>query len=369
MGKRITQEEFIDICKTINPTLEYSKTMYTGSTHKVIITCSKHGDFEINPNTFLRSGKCPKCNLGIPSNEEFIEKCKKIFPDYDYSKTIYTGRHSKVKVICKNHNYQFEITAGDLLSGHGCPKCKTYKVKKQAFTTSEFIDKAKKVHKNLYDYSKVDYVNNNTKVCIICPEHGEFWQLPSNHLRGTGCPKCFGGVLDSKEIFISKAQKVHGHKYDYSKVLYTNSNTQVIISCPIHGEFLQKPAHHLQAEGCPSCNKSKGEQLIKIWLDSRNINYLAQFKIPIDKTINSSGYALVDFYLPEFNTYIEYNGIQHYVAKDYFGGNLRLKQQQARDQYLRDYCSQYNINLLEIRYDQNVDEMLNEKLTERKNGR
>lgn len=175
MGRKITQEEFIQKCKIVNPDLDYSKTVYAGSQNKVIITCLKHGNFEINPSTFLRRGKCPKCNLGIPTNDEFIEKCKQIFPRYDYSKTIYNGRHSKVKVICETHNYEFEIVAGDLLKGHGCPRCKSDKAKQQAFTVEEFINKAREIQGDVYDYSKVKYVNTNTKVCIICPEHGEFW--------------------------------------------------------------------------------------------------------------------------------------------------------------------------------------------------
>lgn len=151
--------------------------------------------------------------------------------------------------------------------------------------------------------------------------------------------------------------------------MYVNSATPVTILCPIHGKFLQSPSHHLQHEGCPICNKSRGETSVKVWLSNHSIKYIEQFKVPIDKSINSSGYAYVDFYLPDFNTFIEYNGIQHYVAKDYFGGELRLKQQQNRDQYLRNYCVSNNVNLIEIKYDQDIVKILNEKLTERKNGR
>ena len=127
-------------------------------------------------------------------------------------------------------------------------------------TKEEFIKEATEKHKGKYDYSKVEYVNNKTKVCIICsnPEHGEFWQSPSVHLRSGGCPKC-GQIVrnDSKRLslleFIKKSRKVHGDKYDYSKVEYVNAHTKVCIICPEHGKFEQKASAHLSGYGCPKC--------------------------------------------------------------------------------------------------------------------
>ena len=113
-------------------------------------------------------------------------------------------------------------------------------------TTEEFIKKAKEIHGNKYDYSKVEYKNTSTKVCIICPEHGEFWQTPNHHLQGHGCPKCKNEKIRKRHthnitIFIEKARKVHGDKYDYSKAEYINASTKVCIICPEHGEFWQTP--------------------------------------------------------------------------------------------------------------------------------
>ena len=123
-------------------------------------------------------------------------------------------------------------------------------------TTEEFIERAKKVHGDKYDYSKSEYVNNHTKVCITCPEHGEFWQTPENHLDGQGCPKC--GIKKrtlTTEEFINKARKIHGNKYNYSKVKYKNAKEKVCIICPEHGEFWQVPSYHLSGNGCPECGK------------------------------------------------------------------------------------------------------------------
>ena len=127
-------------------------------------------------------------------------------------------------------------------------------------TTKEFISKAIKVHGLRYDYSKVDYKNSQTKVCIICPEHGEFWQKPNNHLNGRNCFKCKGSEKSTTEKFIEKANKIHNNKYDYSKVQYINNETKVCIICPKHGEFWQEPKNHLNGQGCPKCKSEKNKE-------------------------------------------------------------------------------------------------------------
>ena len=129
-------------------------------------------------------------------------------------------------------------------------------------TTEEFIHEARKKHGNKYDYSKVNYANNATKICIICPKHGEFWQIPHSHLQGRGCPKCRNEATGerfrlSKEDFIKKAREKHGDKYDYSKVDYVGALKKVCIICPKHGEFWQEANNHLRGQGCPKCNGDK----------------------------------------------------------------------------------------------------------------
>jgi hypothetical protein len=149
------------------------------------------------------------------------------------------------------------------LKGRGCPICGGTKKS----TKEDFITKAKEIHGDKYDYSKVDYKNNKTEVCIICPIHGEFYQTPKNHLSGRGCPKCSGNKKYTKEDFVQESSKVHGYKYDYSKVVYKNNKTDVCIICPIHGEFYQAPKNHLSGQGCPICangfNKEYKLSLIK----------------------------------------------------------------------------------------------------------
>ena len=134
------------------------------------------------------------------------------------------------------------------------------------YDKESFIEMAKKIHGNKYDYSKVEYINSQTKVCIICPEHGEFWQIPSSHLYGKGCKRC-SHILNVNE-FITKAREIHGNKYDYSKVDYKGTNKKICIICPEHGEFWQTPHHHLAGNGCQKCaNIIKGQSFKKIKRD------------------------------------------------------------------------------------------------------
>ena len=132
-------------------------------------------------------------------------------------------------------------------------------------TTEIFIERARQVHGDKYDYSKVEYTKKDNKVCIICPEHGEFWQIANNHMRGAGCPKCgVKKVSDSKrkdtESFIKKARELYGDKYDYSKTIYKGSKELLTITCPIHGDFEIIASNHLVGCGCKKCsNALKGQ--------------------------------------------------------------------------------------------------------------
>lgn len=125
-------------------------------------------------------------------------------------------------------------------------------------TTTDFIARAKAVHGDKYDYSVTEYVKSSTKLTIICPVHGEFKVLPSNHVgRRSGCPKCAGQEKLTSESFRERAGEIHGDHYDYSEVQYVNRKTKVTIVCPTHGEFQQTPKAHLTGNGCNKCGWDK----------------------------------------------------------------------------------------------------------------
>ncbi|GGD27058.1 hypothetical protein [Flavobacterium orientale] len=201
-------------------------------------------------------------NLQIRTSE-FIEKSIKIHgTTFDYSKVEYNGSHTKVSIICSEHGAFYQSPTSHL-SGSGCPECAwKYKRGKYRLTTLEtFLSQAKEIHCDKYDYSKVEWKNTTSKISIICPIHGEFTQIPQNHIRlKCGCRKCGREIAKSKinkyntEYFIKNAKKVHGNKYDYSMSQCFNATDKVEISCSVHGIFKQIANQHLQGHGCPTCN-------------------------------------------------------------------------------------------------------------------
>jgi hypothetical protein len=254
--KLMSKEEFIR--KSINThgsKYNYSNVEYRNSQEKVCIICPTHGKFWQIATEHIQGHGCPKCaGVSKSSTEEFINKSKQIHGNrYDYSKVEYINNRTKVCIICPVHG-EFWQTPKNHLKGQGCNKCAIkYRADKLRLTKEYFINKAISIHGTKYDYSKVEYIGINDKVCIICPEHGEFWQTPSMHLNGCGCPQCANNIKLTTEQFIQRAKEMHGNKYDYSKTEYKNAQTKVCIICPVHGEFWQKPTDHLNTNGCEKC--------------------------------------------------------------------------------------------------------------------
>ena len=193
MKLRYTTEEVIEKFKEIHKDkYTYEHFVYNGSHTKSIVTCPVHGDFLVTPNKYLLGRGCPKCANNIKlTNDEFKRRIIEIFgEEYLLNEVNYQCCKSKIKLYCKKHGY-FVSTAYHLLQGHGCPKCGVKKnADKKRLTICDCIERFREIHGDKYDYSKMDYINTRTKICIICPEHGEFWQTPQKHMSGQGCPKC-----------------------------------------------------------------------------------------------------------------------------------------------------------------------------------
>ena len=259
----MTREDFIKKARKVHcDKYDYSKIPRTLKYQDVVvIICPLHGEFKQIVGNHLCGESCPVCGKikrnKIYGKDEFIEKARKVHGDkYDYSMVNYVDTKTKVYIIDKE-NGGFWQTPNSHLAGHGCKKSIENKEK-------EFIEQAKRIHDNKYDYSKVKFKNMDTPVTIICPIHGEFQQSPYNHLLGHGCRKCCGTAKKTTEEFIEEAKKAHDNKYDYSKTVYVNNKTKVCIICSEHGEFWQTPGHHLRGEGCYKCgrNISSGKQIL-----------------------------------------------------------------------------------------------------------
>lgn len=241
--------------------------------------------------------------------------------------------------------------------------CKNQKLMPKKLTQDEFIERSVKKHGKKYDYSKVNYINSTTEVIVICPEHGEFNVLPERHYgRGDGCPICrwkrakqsirkVQGL--TKERFIEKARKIHGGKYDYSKVVYENTDTPVCIVCPEHGEFWQTPHHHLGGSGCPECGKNDlSEKKLGDIISESFDDVIRQFKPDFLKTNGKS--QSIDIFLPKCNVGVEYQGRQHFVPVPRYGGIEEYRKTVERDERKFNKCKEHGITILYFSYEKEI---------------
>lgn len=359
-----TQENFIKLSlERHGDRYNYSKVCYDNPYSKVEIICLEHGPFMQDPYNHLRGQGCEMCARELKAFEkrftleEFIERSKQIHGDlYNYSNTKYKRSTEKIIIICPIHG-EFKQVANSHLLGMGCKKCVQ---EQRRLPKNEFLKRCYEIHKSKYNYDLVEYNSLHDIIKISCPEHGLFEQIAQGHLNGQGCRICGfrkqgESARKGTEQFIKEANLVHSEKYDYSISNYTTINEYVDIICSSHGIFKQTPGSHLSGAGCPKCFNSRGENQIERFLKEYNIQYLTQHKFPDCK---DKSLLIFDFYLPSKKIIIEFDGKQHFESVEFFGGEAAFKQLKRRDEIKTSYCKEKNINLIRIRYDENVQEKL-----------
>ena len=286
------------------------------------------------------------------SYEEFIKKAREIHGNkYQYpDKETFDKTYPKIKVVCPKHG-EFTLYATLHVNEkykYACRKCGYENRKpKPKISKEEMIRRFRKVHGDKYDYSKVN-PGKTTKVpvTIICPIHGEYEQLPATHMKGAGCRKCAGKHQHTSEEWVELAKSIRGDEYDYSKTKYFNKTTKVLITCKKHGDFWQIPGDHLyKGAGCNVCNASKPELLIWEFLKKENI------KFEFQKTFEGYRYEY-DFYLTDLNILIEYNGGQHYkYVKQWHTDEKGYEHIVERDKKKKELAKILGIPLIIIKYD------------------
>ena len=219
-------------------------------------------------------------------------------------------------------------------------------------TTKEFIEKANLVHCKIYDYSRAEYTGTLNRIEIICAKHGTFLQRPNDHLSKHGCPICKKEKRKLSLVeFIDKSNRIHNNKYDYSKSHYENNYTTIEIICLKHGIFKQIPSNHMSGTGCPKCKESTGEKLIRSYLEKNEINFKPQYKIKLDKSHVVFDFAIIndDIKFIEFNGiqhYVPTNFGSKSLNVDFKNLYKNVKSDLTKNQI----CQQQNISLLSIPY-------------------
>lgn len=417
--KSTTTDDFIKKARTIHGNkYKYDKTIYSRSNQKVVINCPEHGDFRQQANSHIQGNGCPSCGRKMnhevtrKSKEQFIQAAIQKHGDkYCYDKVEYVNTHTKVIITCNVERHgDFIQEPNAHLRGTGCPICNG----KFKLSNIEFIKRANNIHTNKYDYSKIDYKSMHSKVIIICKKHGEFKQTAGSHLSGSGCPKCFAKPKMTENYFLQKAKVKHGEKYDYSKVqfsslpksiiivcpihgsfeqkpknhlrsgcpycggsyklntqdfiekantihdhlysyensVYINSSTKIEIKCPYHGPFLQLPTSHLKGHGCKNCRNSRGEFKVEQFLKKLEINYEPQFVFNECRNIYPLPFDFAIF-VNNSTALIEYNGEQHYKPINFGSQSNRTPDFeiiQKNDSIKMKFCNKNKYELLIIKY-------------------
>lgn len=245
------------------------------------------------------------------TTEQFIDKAKLVHGNkYNYLKTDYKSSTVKVTIICPTHG-EFTKRPNDHLSGQGCKKCSM-----KISTLEGFIKKCKEVHKDKYTYDKVSFTKVSDIIVVTCQIHGDFTIRASAHLRGDNCGKCKGSYYD-RESFIKAAQFKFGDKFDYSKVFYKNSKTNVTIICSEHGKFVQTPSTHLNSHGCPECGKKQSiisnTKSLEVFVEQANSIFNNAYNYTDTVYTKGSNYITV-------NCPIENHGNFNVIAKNHLQG-------------------------------------------------
>lgn len=287
----MTTKEFITKAKNVHgDRYDYSVVKYDGAHDKIEILCSVHGSFWQKAGKHLSGQGCYKCHPNTRLTiKGFITKARKVHGvKYDYSNAIYTGSENKIEILCPDHG-AFSQKAIAHLSGYGCKTCGKQRLHDaNRITEKLFISRCKEVHGNTYNYSMVKYKGCNDKVKIICPIHGYFHQTATLHTNGHGCKKChLDNIRYTTKDFIKKSRRIHGVKYDYSKVIYKNNCSKVEIICPEHGSFEQTASTHLSGSGCRLCWRSNTDPSCIYVLKNfcGEIRYIGQTKSKLNKRL------------------------------------------------------------------------------------
>ena len=362
VSQRYSQEQFIKTVKKIHgEKYDYSELEYINSQSKVKISCPIHGLFTMKANSHYNGQGCPKCGRQIANEKlklnfsEFLIRAINIHGNkYIYDDKSYINYTAKFNIICKDHGVFRQTPHSHISMKAGCPNCGVISSAKSSEKGWDLVlDLFKTVHGSRYFYDQNSYVNVTSKMKIKCEDHGWFWQKPNLHYSGSGCKKC--GNLETAEkskinfkTFLERSKSIHGERYKYDQNSWVDIFSPMLISCIKHGDFIQNPRNHYRGSGCPKCNSSRGESIIRQYLTEKGINFIEQ-KI-FDGLIHKSPLKC-DFFIPSINTVIEYNGIQHYEPIEVFGGEKGYLLTVSRDNLKYEFLAKRDIKLLIIKYD------------------
>ena len=365
MGKKKTHEEYVRELAIKNPNIQVIGK-YAGANTPIEHYCINHNVFwSISPHNILNGKGCKECKREKvtygqrKSHDKYIEELKVKNPLVEVVEQ-YVNSNTPIMHHCLVHDIYWKTTPGRALQGVGCEECKKIRFRKTRRKTHEqYVEELLAVNPNIKVIEK--YIDATTPIKHYCEKHNVFWcPTPDSILSGHGCVEC------GKEKIGDKARKKHEEYInDVGRVnqnievvgIYEGADTAILHRCKIDGhEWMARPGNILSGKGCPRCQESHGEREIEQWLLGHNIEYISQKTFSDCKNRRLLPF---DFYLPKYDTCIEYDGEQHFRSVDFFGGDDGLKRRKRNDEIKNQYCKDNNIDLLRIPYFKNIEEELN----------
>lgn len=353
--RKKTHEEYVSELADKNPNVEVVGE-YVDAKTKILHKCNIDGyEWDVTPSNMLSGKGCPKCaGNNKKTHIQYIEEIKKINPNIEVVGK-YINSQTKLLHRCLVDGYEWEATPSHIILGTGCPKCAGILNK----THSEYIKELYIINPNIEAID--EYINACTPILHKCKKHNVIWKAyPTNLLKGQGCCKCLREKIHIKnsmtnEQYVKKLQVINHNIISLEK--YINSRTPILHKClKDNYKWKASPNSILSGTGCPKCNESHGERQIGLWLDKKTIKYEKEKRFNDCKSKKTLPF---DFYLPDYNIAIEYDGGQHFKPIKHFGGDKAFEYTVKHDQIKNEYCKNNDIPLLRIPYYKNVEEELN----------
>lgn len=358
-----TSQNYIAEVKLINPDIivigQYSKAK-TPILHKCKID---NYEWMASPSNILKGYGCPKCRdkkLSLQRAKTLEQYKKEVYDINPFIKVVgdYINADTNILHQCLVDKYEWMARPVNILNGKGCPKC----AGNLLLTNAEYIDRLLKINPNVQPLEK--YINANSKILHKCLIDGYVWRTtPGSILQGTGCPICAGNIKKDHSQYVQELYMINPDIIVVGQ--YIGSNKQILHRCKKDNfEWLASPTRLLSGGGCPLCQETNGERLVRQWLEKNNINY--EYQKTFDGCKDKKRLPF-DFYLPQYNMCIEFDGAQHFKPVDFAGKGEEwaLKQFQKgkyHDDIKNQYCQNNNIRLLRISEIKNINEILHNYL-------
>lgn len=357
-----TQEEFIKELVVISPNI-IVLGKYINARTKIKCECKVCGKiWSPIPDSLVRGHGCPRCSAKDAgdkmrkSHDEFVKELYQINSDVEIIGRYYNAKQN-ILCKCKIHNVTWETQPAHLLNGTGCPKCKKVYRRSQ----NEFI---KEVYNICGDEYTVlgEFKTTREKILMRHNECGnEYYVKPSKFLTGRRCPACFASHKKTKEQFALELSEVNSDIEVIGE--YTDYHTNIKVKCKICGSTWDTaPATLMRGSGCPECKASNGEQEVSRVLKKHNFKYFTEYRF---NDCRNQKPLPFDFYLPDKNVCIEYDGVQHFKPSNFFiREGYDFNYRKRNDKIKNNYCKEKNIKLIRIPYTiENIEEYLQQQLS------